>query len=69
MLGEAEGKVTKIVTFNLHGVKYYDVEVLFDDGTRESARLGPEGVPDGLKAGERVLATRAANMVVAIRRP
>ena len=69
MTGEAEAKVTKVVTFNLHGVKYYDVEVLFDDGSKLSTRLGHEGVPDGLKAGERVLATRAANMVVSIRRP
>lgn len=55
--------------FDLHGVTYYDVVVTFPDGSTQSARLGPEGVPDGLGAGERVLATMAANMIISLRRP
>ena len=55
--------------FDLHGVTYYDVSVAFPDRSVEQARLGPEGVPDGLEAGERVLATRVANMVISLRRP
>jgi len=35
----------------------------------ERARLGPEGVPERLQPGEKVLATRAANMIVSLRRP
>ena len=61
--------MTEITPFNLHGVTYYDVAIAFLDGGTESARLGPEGVPEGLKAGDRVLATMAANMVISLRRP
>ena len=61
--------VVEVKPFGLHGVTYYDVTVEFADRTIEQARLGPEGVPDGLQPGERVLATRAANMVISLRRP
>ena len=61
--------VVEVKPFGLHGVTYYDVTVAFPDRTVEQARLGPEAVPDGLRSGERVLATRAANMVISIRRP
>ena len=57
------------IPFDLHGVTYYDVAVEFPDRTVVQARLGAEGVPDGLQRGERVLATRVANMVVSLRRP
>jgi hypothetical protein len=33
------------------------------------ARLGAESVPEGLEKGDRILATRVANMVVSVRRP
>ena len=69
MLGEQEATVLDVTPFGLHGVTYYDVTVEFADGTVERARLGPEGVPDGLQPGERVLATRVANMVISLRRP
>src|SRR6266545_6840932 len=68
MLGEQEAMVVEVKPFGLHGVTYYDVTVEFADRTVEQARLGPEGVPDGLRPGERVVATRAANMVISIRR-
>ncbi len=55
--------------FDLHGVTYYDVTVTYPDQRVEQARLGPEGVPEGLQPGERVLATRVANMVISLRRP
>jgi hypothetical protein len=45
------------------------VTVRYPDGGVEDARLGPEGAPDDLAAGEAVLVTRVANMVVSIRRP
>ena len=69
MLGEQEAKVLEVKPFGLHGVTYYDVTVEFPDRTVEQARLGPESVPEGLRPGERVLATRAANMVISLRRP
>jgi len=69
MLGEQEVVVDAVRPFDLHGVTYSDVTVRFADGTVETARLGPEGVPDGLQPGERVLATRVANMVISLRRP
>jgi hypothetical protein len=69
VLGEQEAVVTEIRPFDLHGVTYYDIALALSDGSTQSARLGPEGVPEGLRAGDRVMATMAANMVVSVRRP
>ncbi len=69
MLGDQEAIVLEVRPFDLHGVTYYDVTVTFPDQTVEQARLGPEGVPANLQPGERVLATRVANMVISLRRP
>ena len=68
MLGEQEALVLEVKPFGLHGVTYYDVTVQFSDNTVEHSRLGPESVPADLQQGERVIATRAANMVVSLRR-
>jgi hypothetical protein len=69
VLGEQEAVVTEIRPFDLHGVTYYDIALSLSDGSTQSARLGPESVPEGLQAGDRVMATMAANMVVSVRRP
>jgi hypothetical protein len=69
VLGEQEATVLDVKPFDLHGVTYFDVRVEFLDRTVEQARLGPEGVPEGVQPGDRVLATRVANMVVSLRRP
>jgi hypothetical protein len=69
VLGDQEAVVAEVTPFNLHGVTYYDVALTLSDGSTQSARLGPEGVPDGVKAGDRVLVTMVANMVVSLRRP
>jgi len=69
VLGEQEAIVLEVRPFDLHGVTYYDVTVTYPDQRVEQARLGPEGVPEGLQPGERVLATRVANMVISLRRP
>jgi hypothetical protein len=69
VLGEREGVVVDVIPFDLHGVVYSDVTVTYSDGSIEQARLGPEAVPENLRPGERVLATRAANMILSLRRP
>lgn len=69
MMGEQEATVVAAKPFELHGVTYYDVAVRFADQSVEQARLGPEGVPVGIQPGDRVLATRVANMVISLRRP
>lgn len=69
MLGQHEVVVVEVRPFDLHGVTYSDVTVAFQDGSTETARLGPEAVPRGLRPGERVMATRVANMVIALARP
>jgi hypothetical protein len=69
VLGEQEAVVVDLRSFDLHGVTYHDVTVAFPDRSVVEARLGPEGVPDGLQPGDRVLATRVANMIVSLRRP
>ncbi len=69
MLGEEEAVVLEVQQFDLHGVRYYDLAVGFPDRSVQQARLGAESVPDELQKGERVLATRVANMVIAVRRP
>jgi hypothetical protein len=69
MMGEQEAVVVDVKPFNLHGVMYHDVTVAYPDRSVDEARLGPEGVPENLQAGEVVLATKVANMVVSLRRP
>jgi hypothetical protein len=69
MMGEQEAVVTAVKPFDLHGVTYYDLALTLSDGTTQTARLGPEAVPEGLNAGDRVLVMMAANMAVSVRRP
>ncbi len=69
MLGEEEAVVLDVKPFDVHGVAYRDVTIAYKDRSVDRARLGPEGVPENLEAGEIVLATRVANMVVSLRRP
>ena len=69
MLGEEEAIVLEVAPFDLHGVTYYDLAVGFPDRSVQQARLGAESVPDDLQKGDRILATRVANMVVSLRRP
>ena len=61
--------VLEVKPFLLHGVTYYDVMVAYQDRSVDNARLGPEGVPEDLHQGEVVLAMKAANMIVSLRRP
>ena len=61
--------VVDVTPFPLHGVTYYDVTVVFQDRSVQQARLGPEGVPDGVQAGDHVMAMRVGNMVVSLRKP
>jgi hypothetical protein len=69
VLGEVEAVVLEVRPWDVHGVGYVDVTVAFADRTTDTARLGPESVPVDLQAGERVVVSRAVNMIVAIRRP
>jgi hypothetical protein len=68
VLGERKAVVLEVGAFDLHGVRYADLTLTFPDRSVVTARLGPESVPEGLAAGDRVMATMAANMVVAVRR-
>jgi hypothetical protein len=69
VLGEQEAVVVEVKPWDVHGVGYVDVTLVYPDRALETARLGPESVPEDLQVGERVLVDRAVNMVVAIRRP
>jgi hypothetical protein len=69
VFGEQEAVVVDVKPFLLHGVTYYDVTVVFQDRSVQQSRLGPEGVPEGVKAGDHVMALRAGNMVVSLRKP
>lgn len=60
--------VLDVKPFDLHGVTYQDVTIAYRDRSVDQARLGPEGVPEGLRSGEVVLATKVANMVISLRR-
>lgn len=58
----------EVKPWDVHGVGYVDVTVVFKGGVVETARLGAESVPDALEPGERVLVTKAANVIVSIGR-
>ena len=68
MLGEREAVVVEVKPWDVHGVGYVDVTVVYPDRMLETARLGPESVPEDLGVGERVMVTKAVNMIVGIRR-
>ena len=68
MFGELEAVVVEVKPWDVHGVGYVDVTVVYPDRVLETARLGPESVPEDLKGGERVMVTKAVNMIVGIRR-
>ncbi len=69
MLGEREAVVVEVKPWDVHGVGYVDVTVAYQDRSLETARLGPESVPQELQVGEPVLVHRAVNMIVSIERP
>jgi len=69
MLGERPATVMEARNFDLHGVAYHDVALSFEDGATTSARLGPEAVPETLQAGDQVVVTMAAGLVLSIRKP
>lgn len=58
----------EVKPWDVHGVGYVDVTVEYRDRRLETARLGPESVPDDLKSGEQVVVRLAANMIVSIER-
>jgi hypothetical protein len=68
VLGEQEAVVLEVKPWDVHGVAYVDVSVVFPDRAVENARLGAESIPMDLEAGERVMVSRAVNMIVSIRR-
>jgi len=68
MFGDDVGTIEAVRSFDLHGVIYYDLAVKLDDGRSEEARLGPESVPGGLKAGDRVRLIRAGFMIIQVAR-
>jgi hypothetical protein len=68
VLGEQEAVVLEVKPWDVHGVAYVDVTVVFPDRAVENARLGAESNPMDLAAGERVMVSRAVNMIVSIRR-
>ena len=68
MMGELEAVVVEVKPWDVHGVGYVDVTVVYPDRVLETARLGPESVPEDLRGGERVMVTKAVNMIVGIRR-
>jgi hypothetical protein len=68
VVGEVEAIVLEVRPWDVHGVGYVDVTVAYRDRSTEVARLGPESVPQDLRAGEEVVVSKAVNMIVAIRR-
>ncbi len=67
-MSEVDIEVVDVRRVDVHGVVCVDVAIRYPDGTTDSARLGSESVPDGLRAGEHMLAMRFANMIVSIQR-
>lgn len=68
MFGNEDGTVVSLRPFSLHGMTWWDVVVQFDDGRTEEARLGPEGVPDGVREGERLLVKKVAMIIISLER-
>ena len=58
----------EIRPWDVHGVGHVDVTLVYPDRTVETARLGSESVAEGLVAGDRVLVSKAMNVVIEVRR-
>jgi len=65
---EREAVLEALRRVDIHGDRYVDVALRFDDGTAASGRLGAAEVPAGLAAGERVRARFVMGVLVALRR-
>ena len=68
-MGEQEAEVLEVNPVSIHGMPYVDVSLRFADGALDRSRLGPESMPGELRAGEQVLVTKVANVVISLRRP
>jgi hypothetical protein len=68
MQAEEDAIVVQLRHLDVHGVDYVDVTVAYRDRSVDQARLGRESIPDGLAEGDRVVVTKAVNMLVALRR-
>jgi len=68
VLGEQEAVLVEIRPWDVHGVGHVDVTLVYPDRTVETARLGSESVTVGLVAGDRVLVSKAMNVVIEVRR-
>jgi hypothetical protein len=64
VFGELEAVVIGVKPFDLHGVTYHDVTVLIPGRSVEEARLGPEGVPEGIQHAPLVARADAMHFVV-----
>ena len=60
--------MVEIRPWDVHGVGHVDVTLVYPDRTVETARVGSESVAEGLVAGDRVLVSKAMNVVVEVRR-
>lgn len=60
--------MSEVRALQIHGSPHVDVSVVYPDGILETGRLGAESVPGDLQPGERVIVSRAVNMIVSIRR-
>ena len=58
----------EIRPWDVHGVGHVDVTLVYPDRTVETAHLGSESVTVGLVAGDRVLVSKAMNVVIEVRR-
>ena len=61
--------MVEVKPWDVHGVGFVDVTVVYPDRVLETARLGPESIPQDLRAGDHVVVSRAVNLIVGIRRP
>jgi hypothetical protein len=70
--GTREVLVTKVQPVSIHGQLSLDVSFVIPDDPQSQvslARIGPESVPKGLEAGDRVVLHYMVGVVTSITRP
>jgi hypothetical protein len=70
--GTREVLVTKVQPVSIHGQISLDVSFVIPDDPQSQvslARIGPESVPQGLEAGDRVVLHYMVGVVTSITRP
>jgi hypothetical protein len=66
VLEERRAIVVEVKPFDVHGSGFVDVTVVYQDRRTDTARIGREGAPEDLRAGDEVVARLVMGTIVEV---